>query len=202
MRPGQEEHDRLKAELPAGSCIQDCPFCADTQIASKEDKVSDEKIYDQVTLDALLASARSEAAQEAKTATATELAEVQASLEAKDEALVAANAKIEELEGQIAKTAEDAQLADLAEERASKVAEVTAFTEQQVNERKASWAEMGEEAFAQMLVDFKSVTENAKAVKVDDKKPPVTKFNATRETAGDKGTDLERLKGFLAVSGN
>lgn len=200
MKPGQEEHDRLRAELPAGSvCIADCPYCALPEEASKEEKVS-EKVYDQQTLDTLLADVRSKAAQEAKAETAAELAELQAMLEEKSEALVAAEAKVEALESAIAEREEQARLAILADERASQVAEVTAFTEQQIDERKAAWAEMSEDAFALLLTDFRTVTESARALKEDPADPPASAFSTTRETAGAKGTDMERLRTFLAVA--
>lgn len=204
MRPGQEEHDRLKAELPTGAaCIADCPYCAESGKASKEERVSELK-YDQETLDALVESALSKAAQEAALESDTKVAELQAQLEEKSEALVAAEAKVTELEGQIAEEVEKARLADVAVERASQVAEVTAFTEQQIEERQTAWAEMSEEAFAAMLEDFKSVTENARAQDDGDgkKKTPASKLSGTRETAGAKGTDLARLKVLFDATSN
>lgn len=204
MRPDKELHDKLRAELPAtASCIQDCPFCAETESSSKETKVSD-KVYTQEALDALLADARSKAAEEARAETDKALAEVQAQLADKEAALDTATSRVEELENEISKRDEEARLAEIADERAAKVAEVTDFSDDQIEQRKATWAAMSEEAFESVLADFKAVTESAKAHsdKGDDKKPPASKFSGTRETAGEAGTDTKRLRDFLMASNN
>lgn len=205
MRPGQEEHDKLKAELPeSAQCVADCPFCADTrEKASKEEKVSEnEKVYDQVTVDTLLEAARSKAAEEARSENETALAQAQAALTEKDEALTAANARIEELEGQIADRDEQERIAKVADERASEVAEVTDLTEQQLEELKAGWAKMSDEDFEARKAELKAVTESAKAhsdPKKKDSKIPASKLDGTRETAGSQGTDTERLRSFLGA---
>lgn len=206
MSPGQELHDRLKAELPEGSaCVDDCPYCATDPKAPLEGggKVSD-KVYDQETLDTLLADARAKAAEEARSEADKELAEVQSKLTEKDAALEKAEAKIEELEGEIAERDRKVKLDEVAEERAAKVAEVTDFSEDQIEERKSGWAELSEEAFTTLLEDFKAVTESAKATgdKDGEKKPPKSKFSGERETAGKQGTDTSRLREFFAASGS
>lgn len=207
MTPGRQEHDRLKAALPDGAeCIANCPYCAEAadsrEEASKEEKVSENtKVYDQETVDALLESARSKAAQEASEASETELAEAQATIAKKDEELEAAQKRIEELEGEIEKRDEEARLAELAEERKSKVAEVTDLTEEQLDEHKAAWAKMSDEDFEGRLSELKAVTESAKASGENskkEKKTPESKFNGTRETAGKEGTDTESMRKFLA----
>lgn len=201
MRTKQELHDKLRAELPEGAaCIDDCPYCADPPKApSKEEDVS-EKVYDQETLDTLVADARSKAAEEARTEADKALAAAQAQITEKDAALVTAQARIEELEGDIAKRDEESRLATVAEERALKVAEVTDFSEDQIKERKAGWAAMDDTSFAAMLADFKAVTESAKAQGDKDGKKPITsKFDGTRETAGKSGTDVSKLRELFAV---
>lgn len=207
MRPGQAEHDRLKAELPeTAECVADCPYCADSrEKASKEEnKVSEPnaKVYDQESVDALLESARSKAAEEARSETETELAEAKAALTVKNEELEAANAKVEELEGQIEERDEKERLDTLADERAAKVAEVTEFSEEQISERKEGWAKMSDEDFDTLLADFKAVTESASANggaknKGGKEKPPASKIDGTRETAGATGTDTDRMKTFM-----
>ncbi len=199
---GQELHDMLRADLPDGaSCIDDCPFCAkNPEIASrrKEEKVSD-KVYDQEAVDALLASARSKASEEAREDADKRIAELEATLVEKDETLATANAKVEELEGKIEADAETARLDALADERSLKVADVTEFSEEYLAERKAAWASQSEDEFAKTLKDFEAITETAKA---GPRKPPKsTKIDPTRETAGDHGTDVNRLRDFLSVSG-
>jgi hypothetical protein len=209
MTPGRQEHDRLRAELPEGStCISNCPYCAEDarsrEKASKEEKVSDgNKVYDQETVDALLESARSKAAEEARAEAEDELTEAQATIAKKDEELEAANKQNEELQAEIDKRDEEARLAELAEERKSKVAEVTDLTEEQLDEHKAAWAKMSEEDFDVRLAELKAVTESAKASSEEKgkEKTPKSKFDSTRETAGKEGTDTERMRSFLMGSG-
>ena len=201
---GQELHDRLRAELPEdAACVSDCPFCADKpEVASRqEEKVSD-KVYDQESVDALLSNARDKAAEEARVDADRQIAELEATLKEKDEALAAVNAKVEELEGEIQAAAEAARLAELADERASQVAAVTAFSEEHVAERKEAWARMSDEEFASVLKDFEEITESASRHDGDDGKPPKSeKLDPVRETAGKKGSDVNRLRDYLSVSG-
>lgn len=206
MRPGQLEHDKLRAELPeSAECVDDCPFCADSrEKASKEEKVSDNgKVYDQETLDALLESAREKAADEARKESEDELAQAQAALAEKDDELATANSRIEELEGEIEKRDEEERLEELADERKSQVAEVTDLTDEQLEEHKAGWAKMSEEDFEVRLSELKAVTESARAQsdpkgkKKEASKAPASKLDGTRETAGKTGTDTERLRSFL-----
>lgn len=205
MRPGQAEHDKLRAELPeSAECVADCPYCADSrEQASKEEKVSgNEKVYDQESVDALLESARSKAAEEARSEADTELAEAKAALTAKEEELAAAQARVEELTGQIEERDEQERLHTLAEERAAKVTEVTKFSEEQISERKEGWAKMSDEDFDTLLNDFKAVTESASSNGDggEGRKPktPKSKLDGTRETAGES-TDTDAVKNFFAT---
>jgi hypothetical protein len=183
--------------------LANCPYCADNrEKASKEEnKVTEPntKVYDQESVDALLESARSKAAEEARSETQTELAEAKAALTAKEEELVAANAKVEDLEGKIEERDEKERLDVLADERAVKVAEVTEFSEEQIKDRKEGWAKMSEEDFDALLGDFKAVTESASADgEKKPPKPPKTNLDGTRETAGNTGTETESVRKYLA----
>lgn len=206
MRPGQVEHDKLKAELPeSAQCVADCPFCADTrEKASKEEKVSENnKVYDQDTVDTLLEAARSKAAEEARSENESALAQAQAALTEKDEAVATANARIEELEGEIKDRDEQARIAELSDLRASEVAEVTDLSEEQLEQLKVGWAKMSDEDFAARKAELQAVTESAKAHgdgKKKEPKVPDSKLDGTRETAGSTGTDTERLKAFFGAS--
>lgn len=200
---GQELHEALRASLPTDApCIDDCPFCAKSpEVAShEEEKVSGEKIYDQEAVDALLAARVKQASEEAMVEADKRIAELEATLAEKDEAIETANGRIEELESSIADAAEAARIATLADERSSQVAEVTDFEDDWLDERKAAWAKQSDDEFAQTLADFEAITEAAKASGDDGKKPPASKLNATRETAGDDGNELSRLGEYLAVS--
>lgn len=199
---GQELHDRLRAELPEdAACVSDCPFCAEKpEVASRQEENVSDKVYDQESVDALLSNARDKAAEEARVDADRQIAELEATLKEKDEALAAANAKVEELEGEIKAAAEAARLAELADERASQVMEVTEFSEEHVAERKEAWARMSDDEFASVLKDFEEITESAS--RHDDGKPPKSpKLDPVRETAGKKGSDINRLRDYLSVSG-
>jgi len=202
---GQELHDKLRAELPEdAACINDCPFCADKlEKASKEGHVSENaKVFDQETVDSLLEAARSKAADEARSAADEELAAAQAALAEKDTELTDANAKVEELETEITSRDEKVRLDELADERSGQVAEVTKFSDEQLDERKAGWAKLGDDDFATVLADLKEVSESAeKAAATPGKKPkvPATQLDGDRETAGDAGTDMEVVKSFFAT---
>lgn len=201
---GQALHDKLREGLPEGAeCLDDCPYHADKpEKASKEGHVSENaKVFDQETVDSLLEAARSKAADEARTEVADELVTAKDALEAKDEELTKATAEIESLKSANTEREEKARLAELADERSEKVAEVTKFSDEQLEERKAGWAELDEDNFESVLADLKEVSEAAEQPEGDGKKPkiPKTKLEADRETAGETGTDKERLENFFGT---
>lgn len=203
----QELHDKLRADLPEdASCISDCPFCAEKpEVASHEEENVSDKVYDQEAVDALLSAARNKAAEEASVEADKRIAELEATLAEKDETLATAKARVEELEGEIAEAAETARLADLADERASQVTEVTKFSEEYVTDRKEAWAKMSDDEFAQTLKDFEEITEQASKSDDDDddgKPPKKSNLDSSRETAGDKGSNINRLRDYLSASGN
>lgn len=205
MRASRELHDQLRAALPENAeCIDDCPYCTDPEVASaREDKkVSDEKVYDQATMDALLADARSKASEEAKAETADEIERLKAEVQEKDEALAKAEAEAEELRQEIEDAKEQARLEALADERASLVKEASDLSDEKIEERKSAWAEMEEAAFSALLEDLKAAREAASENGEKNKapKPPGSKnLDTTRETAGDEGTDVERLRKSMST---
>ncbi len=202
---GQALHDKLREGLPEGAeCLDDCPYCPDKpERASTGGNVSDNaKVFDQETVDSLLDAARSKAADEARAEVAEELATAKDALEAKDEELTKAVAEVESLKSDNDEREETARLDELADERSAQVAEVTKFSDEQLEERKAGWAKMEEVAFEALLADLKEVSESAEQASKDgNKKPrvPKTKLDADRETAGKTGTDTERLKEFFGT---
>ena len=115
--------------------------------------------------------------------------------------MAAAEGRVAELEAEEETRAEEARVAILADERAEQVAEVTEFSEEQLDERKANWAGMSEEAFAQVLADFEAATESASNKETgtkNKKKVESSAFTGTRETAGDEGSELGTLRTMLA----
>jgi hypothetical protein len=201
---GQELHDKLREGLPEGAdCLDDCPYHADKpEKASKEGQVSDNaKVFDQETVDSLLDAARSKAADEARAEMADELTAAKDALEAKDEELTKAEAKVASLESENTEREDKARLDELADERSDKVAEVTKFSAEQLEERKAGWAKLDEDNFETVLADLKEVSESAEKAKGEGGKPkiPKTKLEGDRETAGNTGTDTEQLKNFFGT---
>ncbi len=199
---GQALHDKLRKGLPEGAeCLDDCPYHADKpEKASTGGKVSDNaKVFDQETVDSLLDAARAKAADEARAEVADELATAKGDLEAKDEELTKAEAKVASLESENTEREEKARLDELADERSAQVAEVTKFSDEQLDERKAGWAGLDEDNFESVLADLKEVSEAAEKPEGDGKKPkiPKTKLDGDRETAGKTGTDTERVKEFF-----
>ena len=199
---GQELHDKLREGLPQGAeCLDDCPYCPEPpEKASKEGHVSDNaKVFDQETVDSLLDAARSKAADEAREEVADELATANDALEAKDEELTKAVAEVESLKSENTEREDKARLDELADERSAQVAEVTKFSDEQLEERKAGWAKLDDDAFETVLADLKEVSESAETASNDGKKPkvPKTKLDGDRETAGNTGTDTERVRKFF-----
>jgi hypothetical protein len=202
---GQELHDQLRKGLPDGAeCLDDCPYCPDkTEKASKEGTVSENaKVFDQETVDSLLDAARKKAADEARAEVADELTAAKEALEAKDEEFTKATAEVESLKSANTEREEKARIEELADERSKQVAEVTKFSEEQLEERKAGWAKLDDDDFETVLADLKEVSESAEKAKDDGKnksKVPKTKLDASRETAGDAGSDTEVVKNFFAT---
>lgn len=202
---GQELHDQLRKGLPDGAeCLDDCPYCPNkTEKASKEGTVSDNaKVFDQETVDSLLDAARKKAADEARAEVADELTAAKEALEAKDEEFTKATAEVEGLKSANTEREEKARIEELADERSKQVAEVTKFSEEQLEERKAGWAKLDDDDFETVLADLKEVSESAEKSKDDGKnksKVPKTKLDANRETAGDAGSDTEVVKEFFAT---
>lgn len=201
---GQELHDQLRKGLPEGAdCLDDCPYCPEQpEKASKEGHVSETtKVFDQETVDSLLDAARSKAADEARAEVADELTTAQEALVEKEEELTVATAEVESLKSANTEREEEARIEELADERSEKVAEVTKFSEEQLEERKAGWAKLADDDFDTVLADLKEVSESAEHAKDDGKKPkiPKTKLEIERETAGNDGSDTSVVKDFFAT---
>lgn len=207
---GKELHDELRASLPGTACVDNCPYCKKPETAASEGEghVSDTKIYDQATVDALVANAKKQASDEAKAEQAERVSQLEADLAAKTTefdtvkaSLDAANTKVTELETSIAdREAEDA-LKVKGEERAAKVKEaVPDITDEKIAERQPQWAAMTDEAFDAVLADMQMAVETASA-KGGDGKPPKSKvLDGPRETAGNKDTDAKRLEEFFSLA--
>lgn len=178
----KELHDQLLAEKPDGAIHKKdkCPICL---VNSEEENVSDNANFTQEQHEALLKSAVEKASEEAKASLDADILGLNEQLAQAQGAIAAKDEEISELNSQIEARAEEDRLAKLADERAELVrAAKINFTDEQIEDRKMSWAKKDEEEFASLLEDYAAVA----TAKVDeDDKPPKSNFDGTRETAGD-----------------
>jgi len=160
--------------------------------------VSD-KVYDQATLDALLADARSKASEEAKAQASEEIADLKAKLQEAESERDKAKAEVEELQKKVT----ELETEKLEDERAKLIKDATDLSDEKIAERKSAWAKMDEDAFYSMLEDMKATREAAasgKSKPKEEQKPPSSEdLDGTRETAGEEGTDLEKLRKSMSV---
>lgn len=191
----KELHDLLLKDKPEGAQHDEdkCPICL-VREASQEEK---EKVADitQEQHEALVETAVEKAKGELQGAHDAEVLTLNEQLEEATKASEEKDARIAELEAQIAERDEKDRLNELADERAELVRAANVnFSDEQIEQRKMSWAKKDEEEFEALLEDYKAV---AKA-KVDggDGKPPKLPLDGTRETAGDD-TSPNALKEFF-----
>jgi len=116
-----------------------------------------------------------------------------------EEKATKAEAKVSDLEKSISDRDETERLATLADERAELVKAAVNFSDEQVETRKASWAAKTEEEFDALIEDYKVAAATASTEKPKEVKPPKSKLDGTRETAGDQ-TGPEALKEFFGTS--
>lgn len=189
MRTTKELHDEILVKVLEQGLEHDSSSCKHCkEVASQqEEEVSEDKIYDQNALDALIAAEVEKAVSEASAELTSELDETRAANEALTSALEASKTEVEDLKTQIESRDEAARLTDLSNARAEQVREAKLFNEEQIEERKDTWAKMDEGAFEALLKDYSLVVETAQAV--EDNKKVSTKVDLTRETAGEEGTE-------------
>lgn len=190
-------HDWLLERKPEGASHDKaaCSFC-NVEIASEqeEDVTADQKIFTQEQHEQLLASAVEKAATEASAKVDAEILRLNEQLEEAQAALTASSEEVEALKAQIAEREEADRLAEVASKRVELVRAVANFTDEQITERTERWSKMSEEEFTSYLDDLRAV---AKAP-AEEENVPKTKFNGTRETAGDKGSEKSVVKDFFS----
>jgi chromosome segregation ATPase len=175
VKPTEKDHD-----------VAACPFCTnETASDGGEQMAEDGKIYDQATVDALVAAAVESAVKEAREETDAEVIRLNAELEQAQSELTEAKASVEDLESSISERDEAARLGKLAEERAKQVSEKASFTDEQIDERKERWAKMPDEEFEALLAEYELVAAAAAEGKREKPKPkaPVTRFDQARDTS-------------------
>jgi hypothetical protein len=194
----KELHDLLLAEKPEGAHHNEdkCPICL-VREASQEENVAE---ITQEQHQALLDAAVEKAKDEATAVSDAEILSLGEQLAAAKEESESQNVKVTELEALIAERDESDRLDVLADERAELVraADIN-FSDEQIEDRKLSWAKKDEEEFNALVEDYKAVA----TAKSDDGKgketPPPSDFDGTRETAGDETTP-NTLKEFFGSS--
>ena len=196
----QALHDLLLANKPEGAehDAKACAFCTAAASLKEEGKVTDQAIFTQEQHDALLASAVEKAKEEAVASADAEILTLNEQLEAAKGELEKTSTHVAELEADIAARDEAAELEKLAGERVAAVKAVANFTDEQIDERKASWAKMSEEAFASYLEDIQVVAKAATEQKDEEDGPPKTSFDGTRATAGEEGTEGSAIEQFFS----
>lgn len=103
-----------------------------------------------------LTSEREEAAEKVSTLEG-EVARLNNELDTAQVELAAANEKVTELESDIAKRDEEAQLREIAQERAKQVRNLKLFPEDQIDEKAARWAALSDEDWADRLEEWKGI---------------------------------------------
>ncbi len=198
MNDEQAVHDLLLANKPDGAEHDplSCAFCTSKASKEEEDEVTD-AVFTAEQHEQLLASAIEEARQEAVATADAEILTLNEQLEAAKAQLTEKDTTITELETNISDRDETVRLEELAGERVAAVKAVANFTDEQIDERKASWAKMSEEDFAAYLEDIQVVAKAAVEKKTDG--PPKTKFDGTRATAGEDGTETKALQEFFGT---
>lgn len=193
MTREQELHDWLLEHKPEGANhkADECKWCKESE--SREENVSD-KIFTQEQLDQLVASAVDKAVSEARKTADGEILTLNARLEDAATALKESEVKVTELSTKISEREEADRLAAVAAERAKQVAAVANFSQEQIEARQDGWAKMDEAAFNAYLEDVQLVAKSSK-----EKKPATTKFDGTRETAGDE-TEKSVIDSFFNTS--
>ena len=195
MDDDQRIHDLLLANKPDGAEHDPlvCSFCTSKASEEEEDDVTD-AIFTQEQHEQLLASAVEDASKAAVATADAEILTLNEQLEAANAQLVEKDTAIVELETNISDRDEQVRLAKLAGERVAAVKAVANFTDEQIEERNESWAKMDDEAFAAYLEDIQTV---AKAAAAKSDELPKTKFDGTRQTAGEDGTETSAVSAFF-----
>lgn len=130
-----------------------------------------------------LTSERDEAAGKVSTLEG-EVARLNDELDTAQVELAAANEKVEELESDIAERDEQAQLRDVAEERAKQVRNLKLFPEDAIDEKAERWARLSDEEWAERLEEWKGIQTTP-----EGETPPVGQEAASAITGSSDGQE-------------
>jgi len=197
----QQKHDALMELRPEGAThdATGCMYC--TVKASKEENVAESDVkLTQEQHEQLLSAAVERAEAEARAKADADVLSLNEQVEALTKERDELNDKLSELQRVIADSEEADRLSKLGDERAAAVKAVASFTDEQLEERKESWAKQDEEAFNAYLEDIQEVAKAAAKASNGDKGAPKTSFDGTRATAGEEGTEASVIAKFFSVS--
>lgn len=162
--------------------------------------MNDEAIYTHEQHEQLVGAAVENAKETATADSDAEILRLNEQVKQAEETATKAEAQVSELEKSNSDRDETERLATLADERAELVKAAVNFSDEQVETRKASWAAKTEEEFDALIEDYKAAAATASTKKSSDEaKPPKSKLDSTRETAGDQ-TGPEALQEFFGTS--
>jgi hypothetical protein len=195
----EELHNLLLEGKPEGANHDKdkCPMCTSVVKASQEENV-DEAIFTQEQHEQLVGAAVEKAKEEATADSDAEILRLTEQLKQAEEKAEAAETQVSELETSISDRDEAERLATLADERAELVKAAVDFSDEQIELRKESWAAKTEEEFEALIEDYKAAA-TAAVKKPEGKELPKSKFDGTRQTAGDE-TGPDALKEFFGQS--
>lgn len=186
-------HDMLLATKPEAAKHEECEFC---ESDPGEGKVSEEqKIFTQEQHEQLLKSAVEKAKVETSTAVDKEILRLNERADTAEKALAESQTEVEALKAKISEREAADKVAALADERAKLVKADANFDDEQLESRKAQWAQMSEEAFNLYLEDIREIS---KKVPEGTPKPvPGTKLDGTRESAAQQDSNVKAVEDFF-----
>ncbi len=188
-RPYEELHNLLLEGKPEGASHEKdkCPICSSRATASQEENVEAEAIFTTEQHEQLLSAAVEKATETAQTDFDAEILRLNEQVKQADEKTEVAETKFSTLETSNSERDEAERLSTLADVRAELVKAAVNFDDEQIDSRKESWATKTEEEFDSLLEDYKAAaTAAVTKSKEKEEKPPKTKFDGTRITAGDE----------------
>lgn len=146
-----------------------------------------------------LTSERDESAEKVATLEG-EVARLNNELDTAQVELAAANEKVTELEADIAERDEEAQLREVAQERAKQVRNLKLFPEDQIDEKASRWARLSDEDWADRLEEWKGIqTTNggeAPAPKGQESASAITGSSEGQEEAAEQPSPRRRVLGL------
>lgn len=156
----------------------------------------EQKIFSQEQHEQLLASAVEKAKGETSAATDKEILRLNERAEIAEKALAETQTEVESLKAKIAEREAADKVAALAEDRAKLVKAEANFSDEQIETRKAQWAQMSEEAFNVYLEDIREIS---KKVPAESKPKPVpqTSLDGTRESAAKQDSNVKAVEDFF-----